>query len=132
MHYIYNASFFKADLKEFAKLYLEALPADVTCLLSRGSSGCSICSAMIALSDNRELHHIYIKKDGENSHSLFSGSLNDGEVIAIVDDFTDTGGTVNSLRAWLRDRGVEAKYIILHHGSPFPGSELVILVEGRY
>lgn len=132
MNYIYNSSFFNSSLKHFAEAYLIALPADVTCLVSRGSSGCTICSAMLALSDNEELHHVYIKSKEESYHSLLGGNLDEHtEIIAIVDDFAGTGHTIEVLREWLAARGARAKYILLHHGKlrVKPGEERIITVE---
>lgn len=105
MFYVYRKTFFEHSLKEAAKAYLAALPKDITCLLTMGSSGCSIASAMIALTDKVELHHVYVKKEGEYSHCNTGGNFEPGDKIAIVDDFIDTGTTVEKLMKFAEARG---------------------------
>jgi adenine/guanine phosphoribosyltransferase-like PRPP-binding protein len=115
--YNYGISFFDASLPVIARAYLKALPTEVTCLLSRGSSGCAIASAMLALTDNPILHHVFLKKSGEQSHSTVGGSLDHTDIVAIVDDFIDTGKTIDTLVEYLRDRNMHAECILIHHGS---------------
>lgn len=90
----YDKSFYnKKDLKYFAKLYLKFLPEDVTGLVSMGSSGCSIASAMLVLHKKR-LDHFHIRKE-EMSHSTYTSiPSNKNHVLAIVDDFISTGKTI--------------------------------------
>ena len=51
----YSSTFFNSgDLQKFAIQYLAKLPTEVTCLLSRGSSGCAIafcdaCSCSLSI-----------------------------------------------------------------------------------
>lgn len=116
--YSYGHSFFRAELKEFAKRYLACLPRDVTCLLTRGSSGCSIASAMIALSD-RGLHHVHVKKSEEVGHSNYAGLWSGEDVVAVVDDFVDTGATIEALEKWAVERHIEVSYILLCHCPAF-------------
>ena len=110
-YYNYGHSFFTQDLKLWTRAFLRVLPSDVTCLLSRGSSGCSIASAMLVLSE-RELYHIHIKKKGEPSHSSIAGEFGEDSVIAIVDDLVDTGETVRILVEAAADQYRKVKYLL--------------------
>ena len=112
----YSKSFFnKDDLIEFADRYLALLPADVTVLLSSGSSGCAIATAMIMRS-RKNLAHVYIKKDGENSHRPSSGVWPTIKVAAIVDDFIEDGNTIRHIynRSELKFN-VTPKYVLVHN-----------------
>ncbi len=127
----YGESFYKAyDLKYFAKKYLKKLPKDVDILISRGSSGNSIASAMLTLCE-REIYHIHVRKN--NRESGHSGSVIgidsvcvDGEktyIAAIVDDFIDTGKTIEEIMKKVSSqsygvfRYTKVKYILVHHDS---------------
>ena len=121
MNLEYGKSFFGKDLKIWAKSYLEKLPEDVTHLLTMGSSGCAIASGMIALSPDRELYQIYVKKEGERSHcshTTYPCSTSIGGdivgAVAIVDDFISTGETVNELLDFARRNGIIVSYIVVH------------------
>lgn len=110
MHF-YSKTFYEADtLKEEAKKYLKVLPKEVNVLVSMGSSGCSIASAMLVLS-NRRLEHCHIRKDGEKAHTPdYTGyKPNRGDVIAIVDDFIATGDTINNIIDKLRSKSFKVK-----------------------
>lgn len=117
MEISYAESFFSSTkLKYFVKCYLEVLPDDVNCLVSMGSSGCSIASAMLLVS-KKPLKHIYLKKGNERSHNTFSGpNICYNDVIAIVDDFISTGNTIkkihNKLDKVFGDKA-KVKYIIV-------------------
>lgn len=51
---VYGDTFYRSHtMRECADAYLSLLPTDVTHLISRGSSGCAIASAMLALSKGR-------------------------------------------------------------------------------
>jgi len=113
MPYVYRKSFFNKHLKDYARAYLNVLPPEVTCLVSMGSSGCAIASAMIALATDRDLHNLYVKKQSEVSHSGIGGQFNHvGEVTAIVDDFIDTGDTVRALARVARERTQDVRYCL--------------------
>ena len=67
-------------------------------VMSRGSSGCSLASAVLALSDI-PLSHIYVRKPHEKSHgnSEYAGSIGDNKKAIIVDDVVSTGDTVKAV-----------------------------------
>ncbi len=99
----YRKSFFRSDnLQKYAKEYLKVLPKDVTCLVSRGSSGCSIASAMLVLSERR-LKHWYIRKERERAHEGWdAGFRNKRDIFAIVDDFINSGQTVEKIINYIK------------------------------
>lgn len=115
--FYYGESLFNRDLRKWATKFLEKLPKDVTCLVSRGSSGCSIASAMIALSDNPLLHHYHIKKYRKDSHHETAGFIFETDVVAIVDDFIDHGDTIKAIQDCLQQNRKQEKYIIVHHNN---------------
>ena len=93
----YGQSFYKTTtLRAYAKAYLKMLPKDVDILISTGSSGCAIASAMLCLS-TRPLRHIYIPKSKEIRHSTTDVSLRSQQFVAIVDDFICTGETIHRI-----------------------------------
>ena len=95
------------SLKEYATEYLKHLPENVRTLLSQGSSGSAIASAMLIISD-RKLSHISIRKEKENSHHPSyagpSSSLTHSEGYCIVDDFIERGNTIRRIVEWAKDR----------------------------
>jgi adenine/guanine phosphoribosyltransferase-like PRPP-binding protein len=111
---IYNQTFYRTDaLREAADIYLEALPKEVTILVSMGNSGCSIAAAMLARSD-RQLYHVCFRKIEEEismSHSSTSGQTDklfgSGGLIAIVDDFISGGETCTRILETLEQRHIE-------------------------
>lgn len=113
----YGESFFSSkSFKRYVKYYTKVLPDDVNCLVSMGSSGCSIASAMLLVS-KYPLKHIYLKKNNEKSHNAFSGpNICYNDVVAIVDDFISTGATIRKIHKKL-DRlfgdKAKVKYIII-------------------
>lgn len=111
-HFEYNKSFYnKRDLKYFAKLYLEFLPKDVTGLVSMGSSGCTIASAMLLL-HNKRLNHYYIRKENEESHEHMTYIYN-SKTLAIVDDFISSGKTIINICERLKTYAIKPKYILV-------------------
>lgn len=114
MDICYGETFYKTkSLSEWAHKYLEVLPLDVTHLISRGASGCSIASAMLVLSE-RPLYHLFIRK-GERAHSNDTTGFKPRSttVCAIVDDFISLGGTVEDLLKWDAAQHRNIKYIIV-------------------
>ena len=95
-------------LRKYARKFLKVLPENVTMLVSKGSSGCAIASAMLALSRGK-LAHTQYRKGSEGAHSTHRiGMLRDyippavmlelpNVKVAIVDDILDSGETVFSL-----------------------------------
>lgn len=94
----YQKTFFESeDLQAFASVFLRALPADVDKIVSTGSSGCSIASAMLAIS-KRKLQHFYIRKEKERQESHGNSVVGNLDClygkVAIVDDFIASGETI--------------------------------------
>lgn len=91
----YATTFYKTKtLKQYAKAYLKVLPDNIDTLLSSGSSGSAIASAMIVLS-NKSLKHRYIPKVNEYRHA---GNYVDwSSDMAIVDDFIASGNTMKHI-----------------------------------
>jgi len=88
----YGHSLYCHDLEKWAKAYLLHIPPNVNYIVSTGSSGCAIASAMVVLS---ELNHLYIRKAGENAHSLHAGDNPAvGTEVVIVDDFCVSGASI--------------------------------------
>lgn len=89
----YNYTFYQQDIKQFAKLFLDLLPKNVTHLICSSSSGCAIATAMIVLSE-KPLTMIYVRKENEVTH----GYPIDGHVpqdkICFVDDVIASGNTL--------------------------------------
>ena len=95
MNITYEKTFYGGkSLKAITKRFLKELPEDVNFLISTGSSGCAIASAMIVTAD-RHLRHCVIRKENEDSHSGLRGfGYPKKPVGAFVDDFISTGTTV--------------------------------------
>jgi len=100
----YDRIFFQSgQLKDAAKRMLRLIGklnrggANIDTVISRGSSGCSIAAAILALS-KKEMHHLYIRKPGEDSHGKIyqSGRWGSGKAV-IVDDFISTGATITAI-----------------------------------
>jgi len=131
---IYNNSFYGQELKEWAKEYLNHLPPEVDTLATRGSSGCTIASAMLVLS-NRPLYHKQFRKENEKAHASYSvGHYGYGKIV-IVDDFMDTGETINKIIENLAHDNHKATCIIVSHQfnplsrTEFNGIPLICLVK---
>ena len=112
---LYNA----IELKYWAQWYLEVLPKGVRTLVVRGSSGISLASAMCTLS-TRPLNFVALRKPGESAHSAaYAGTFphERNAHLAIVDDFIQTGATIEAIKRGLVDYGKLhlLKYIIVSH-----------------
>lgn len=110
------------SLRWFAKLYLKSLPDEVNTLISTGSSGNSIASAMLALSPaERQLHHIQVRKEEESAHcQRYAGNIHPISsfkygIYAIVDDFIQTGDTMNRVIKWCKDYDITINYVIVSY-----------------
>lgn len=118
MRIAYGSTLYGNKLKKAADIFLSQLPKDVGGLISQGSSGCAIASAMIARS-RRNLSHLYVRKDGESEHSNgHAGDKNFKTKYAIVDDFISTGKTVNGLWRWANINGLDVAIIIVSWCKP--------------
>ena len=102
---MYNEDCFNGDeLREVASRMVEQIRQmnsdgdNVDTVLSRGSSGCSLASAILALADFN-LYHVYIRKPGEKPHSgnnEYAGRWGNGNAV-IVDDLVASGNTVDTI-----------------------------------
>lgn len=97
---IYGDAFYDSyTIKMWARYMLNELPPEATFLISSGSSGCAIASAMIALSE-RHLQHYYIRKDTDDSSHWKerAGYQPSGlDFCVVVDDIVATGKTLKSI-----------------------------------
>jgi orotate phosphoribosyltransferase-like protein len=100
-----------ASLAEIAEKYLEHLPKEVTALVTTGSSGHALASAMLVLADQRGrgLRHFVIRKPGEEAHGgpwIYPCRV-DRVTFAIVDDFISMGDTIKRILAEIAKYGGE-------------------------
>jgi orotate phosphoribosyltransferase len=108
----YGESFYDSvSLGYYARRYLRALPKEVHKLLSQGTSGCAIASAMLSIS-KRKLMHTCVRKEGERAHLPYNIQAYDG-CYAIVDDLVDTGNTIHRLLAFTDLHGLRVRYVIV-------------------
>ena len=133
----YQSTFFKRDsLREAAQTYLRWLPKDVNTLISTGSSGCAIATAMVTIS-NRTLRHVFIRKQYEmkahgNRFVGFDYGMQEYAKCAIVDDFIHTGRTITKLMKYLPERELCVDTVIVGHNSGFNEESLIKKLERRY
>ena len=107
-------------LREAAKVYLEHLPNGTQGLLTTGSSGCAIASAMLTMSKD-DLQHLCVRKENEWGHqSGYAGICLTHWEYVIVDDFVATGASVTRLLQWARSRGMQVKTIIVDRDMRHP------------
>lgn len=129
---MYGDDFFiNSKFKRIAKAYLECLPNEVTHLVSQGSSGCAIASAMLVLCE-RELKHVFVRKEGEKAHCQGSVGWRPSypeDVAAVVDDLVSTGETVRTLLDWDRKISGCVRYVIVNYFESFSSC---LQIERRY
>lgn len=92
----YQETFFhQASLREAAMQYIKVLPDYVDTIISTGSSGLTIATAMLLLS-KRRLFHTYIRKGRETGHGnkFVGATVSSASQCAFVDDFISTGSTL--------------------------------------
>lgn len=114
----YGKSFFNSEeLSYWAKLYLKYIPDDVKIILSRGSSGCSIASAILTISPERKFEHINVPKKGEDRHLGRSPYISNSlyKRCVIVDDFIGTGSTLFNIIKYAKEYKLMIKKIIVNH-----------------
>ena len=111
MNISYERTFYASKrIKAATKRFLKALPEEVNFLVSTGSSGCAIASAMLVTSA-RSLRHVVIRKDSEQSHgSSRIWEFPQNPVGAFVDDFISTGKTADGV---LEKCGKKVKYVLV-------------------
>ena len=112
----YSESFYESKrLREWARRYLDMLPKDAHTLVSSGSSGAAIASAMLTLSE-RPLTHTSIRKSGEDAHTSKAGSyLNHLPKFCFVDDFISKGHTLEYVYYACEDYGTPISYALVGH-----------------
>lgn len=115
MYITYNDSFYnRHSLRYYAKLYLRHLPKRISGLLTQGSSGCAIASAMMVLSKKKRMIHTHIRKSSEKAHTKES-CWEPYAHYAIVDDFIDRGNTVLKLLEAATRKNIKVKCIVVCH-----------------
>lgn len=111
----YSETFYEGiTLSKAATVYLRHLPRNVGGLLTQGTSGCAIASAMLAKS-KRKLIHVSVRKDEESSHQAGYAGKVENVKYAIVDDFMDTGRTVRRLELWANSRSLTVVAVLVGH-----------------
>lgn len=103
--------YFHRQLQRCARVFLEHLPDDVDALMSTGSSGCALASAMVVLSE-KPLDHLYVRKDAEegSKHNCGSaGHYSHTLLYAIVDDLVDSRQTMENLAEYVHKTGLHVK-----------------------
>jgi len=98
---VYGDSFYNSEgLRLYAAKFLAVLPKGTEALISGGSSGCAIASAMLTLSEMPLKHRHYYKKDsvGHRGQTKRDAGLClcDAKCV-IVDDLIDCGNTVRAM-----------------------------------
>ena len=118
MRVYYASTFYKASTLHITALeYLAVLPKDVKGLISMGYSGCSIAAGMLALS-KRQLHHVSIRKDGEQGHQCtYAGNMDENLTWAIVDDFISTGETLRRILKVAEVRGWKISCVVVNYNA---------------
>ena len=112
----YSESFYDSKrLKAWAKRYLAELPDDVNTLVSTGSSGAAIASAMMSLSE-RPLTHWYVRKSGEDGHDSHGGSwVKHKPKFCFVDDFISEGYTLKYVYYEYKEWKKPLSYALVGH-----------------
>ena len=119
---IYDDAFFHSNtIKETALQMLGVINhlnslrkrQKIDTLISRGSSGCTIASAMLALS-SIDLHHVFVRKPHENSHGDCDKAGHRGKGLCVmVDDFISTGETARKILDFANDNSIKVVAILL-------------------
>jgi len=135
----YGDTLYKSTtIADCARAFLKDLPGDVDILVSGGSSGCALASAMLALSGDRVLKHCAFYSKGHESHrgraKEYSGYRaypavdgDEGSACCVVDDLIDTGKTVRSLLSRIPS-GCK-RYVLVGEYCDFDNAEVVKLED---
>ena len=129
----YGESFYYSDeLKKCARAYVGNLPEDVNVLVSIGSSGCAIASAMMMISDRPLEHYSVRRKRNEghsSSHAGFIRRHNKDMIACFVDDFISTGASVDKVLKWDIENYDFIKYVLVSRGDTYCVSTGIKKVE---
>lgn len=130
----YNHSLYiEKHLSFWAREYLKLMPKNVKIILSQGSSGVALASAMIILAEDRNLRNIYVpKSENEKRHSDNDGNMVNSPLgvgynlnllrseknyfyknCVIVDDFTNTGKTILKMIEFAESLELNIKAILI-------------------
>jgi orotate phosphoribosyltransferase-like protein len=113
-------------LKEVAKIYSATLrqllkqDKSIEGLVSTGSSGAILASAMMVRPLMRNLYHVHVNKPNEgNSHSGdlsgYSASYSSANVV-FIDDFISQGGSLQRCIDALSPRNLDIRYALVSRG----------------
>lgn len=133
----YQKTFFNGrTLHVAARNFLNRLPKNVNTLVSAGSSGCAIATAMVALSD-RNLRHVFIRKTYElKTHGDkfvgFEYGMQDDCTCAIVDDFIASGRTVRRLMKAVPERELNVTTILVGDAPGFNSQDTIEKLERQF
>lgn len=117
----YCDTFFNGHgIKQAAREMLALIPPGTKTLLSTGSSGCAIASAILAMSD-KQLDHIYVRRPGENRSAHRQDYAGPGMYVnfpymnpcVIVDDLIATGKSVRRIMKFAKQHGLIVTDIIV-------------------
>jgi adenine/guanine phosphoribosyltransferase-like PRPP-binding protein len=131
----YNDTLFRSQsLRDWANLYLKYIPKKCKIIITQGSSGAVLAAAIMVLAPERDFRHISISKkigdrhaDTSNGCSTLEGIGYHGELLVreaetyeykyrqcvIVDDFTETGSTMERIVSFTENVGLKIKAIIV-------------------
>jgi adenine/guanine phosphoribosyltransferase-like PRPP-binding protein len=130
----YNHSLYiEKHLSFWAREYLKLMPKNVKIILSQGSSGVALASAMIILAEDQNLRNIYVpkskneKRHSDNDGNMVNSSLGVGYNLnllkseknrsykncVIVDDFTNTGKTILKVIKFAESLELNIKAILI-------------------
>lgn len=102
-------------LTALVKEMLKHVPSEAV-LVGRGSSGISICGAIMVLAGSKrpkkDLKCNFVRKDNERSHGDAPINLSETGVYCFVDDLIDSGTTLETCMKYLSGR-VEPKKILV-------------------
>jgi orotate phosphoribosyltransferase len=111
--------FVSQTLRKHAKAMLRQIKllnysgAGINTLLSRGASGCSIASAILALSD-MPLYHTFVRKPHESAHGKSDcAGVSGRRKCVIVDDLISTGETIRNILNYAETRHLTVVAILV-------------------
>lgn len=105
--------------KEYAKIIKSLVSKeDSIGLVVQGSSGAIIAALTVSYLEGYYVEIKHIKKDGEESHSSTVPQLGHLEKLFVLDDFIETGSTIN--RIMEKINGLEVEAIIVCECDTWP------------